>query len=283
MNFFDTCALLDLKQDVFDSNFLISNITLSELEEIKTSKNKDEQIKASAREVLRLLANNEKKYDIAIYHNSLDEKLKEQGLLINNDSRIVMTALACAETRHDITFYTSDLSCKGIAKVLGLDVKLTQEEIKEDNYTGYKEIVMSDEEIDLFYREILNKHDNHFQLKDNEYLLILNKENEVIDKYKWNKTEGYQKVNYIKINTKAFGKIAPKNQDPYQQLALDSIFSNQVTVLRGRAGTGKSWLSLGCLMAMLEKGTIDKIIIFCNTVAVRGAAKLGSTIGVRLK
>ena len=59
------------------------------------------------------------------------------------------------------------------------------------------------------------------------------------------------------------------------------MLSNQITVMRGGAGTGKSYLALGYLMTQLEKGKIDRIIIFCNTVAVRGAAKLGYYPGTR--
>lgn len=50
-------------------------------------------------------------------------------------------------------------------------------------------------------------------------------------------------------------------------------------MLHGTAGTGKSLLALGFLFYCLEKGKIDKIIIFCNPVAARGAAKLGFTPG----
>ena len=56
---------------------------------------------------------------------------------------------------------------------------------------------------------------------------------------------------------------------------------NQLTVLRGPAGTGKSYLSMGFLMDRLEKGAIDKIIVFCNTVATAGAARLGFYPGSR--
>ncbi len=50
-------------------------------------------------------------------------------------------------------------------------------------------------------------------------------------------------------------------------------------MLHGPAGTGKSYLALGFLFYCLEKGKIDKIVIFCNPVAARGAAKLGFTPG----
>ena len=70
-----------------------------------------------------------------------------------------------------------------------------------------------------------------------------------------------------------FGKISPK--DDYQILALDSFHNNKITMIEGRAGSGKSLLSLCYLFEQLEKGKIDKIIVFCNTIAAAGAAKLG--------
>ena len=52
-------------------------------------------------------------------------------------------------------------------------------------------------------------------------------------------------------------------------------------MIKGPAGTGKSHLAVGYLFHLLEKGKIDKIIIFCNTVATRNAAKLGFYPGSR--
>ena len=52
-------------------------------------------------------------------------------------------------------------------------------------------------------------------------------------------------------------------------------------MLRGAAGTGKSYLGLGLLFDKLEHNEIDKIIIFCNTVATAGSAKLGYYPGSR--
>jgi predicted ribonuclease YlaK len=62
---------------------------------------------------------------------------------------------------------------------------------------------------------------------------------------------------------------------------MDSLHNNQITVMRGKAGSGKSYLGLSYLFSQLEKGKIDSIVIFCNTVAVRGAAKLGFYPGSR--
>ena len=52
-------------------------------------------------------------------------------------------------------------------------------------------------------------------------------------------------------------------------------------MLKGPAGTGKTYLALGFLLHMLDRGQIDKVIIFCNTVATKNSAKLGFYPGSR--
>jgi len=58
-------------------------------------------------------------------------------------------------------------------------------------------------------------------------------------------------------------------------MAIDSFLNNKITMLKGPAGTGKSQLSIAYLLSMLERGKIDKIIVFCNPVATRNSARLG--------
>ena len=55
--FYDTCALLEAQQTIFENEgkILISNITINELEDIKTSGRKDEETKYAARKLLHLL------------------------------------------------------------------------------------------------------------------------------------------------------------------------------------------------------------------------------------
>ena len=43
----------------------------------------------------------------------------------------------------------------------------------------------------------------------------------------------------------------------------------------GRPGSGKSLLALSFLFYLLDKGEIDRIIVFCNPVVAKNAAKLG--------
>ena len=43
--------------------------------------------------------------------------------------------------------------------------------------------------------------------------------------------------------------------------------------------THNTYLAFSHMFSLLETGKIDKIIIFCNTVATKGSAKLGLIIG----
>ena len=69
--------------------------------------------------------------------------------------------------------------------------------------------------------------------------------------------------------------------DTYQMLLADSLANNTITMVKGPAGSGKTYLSLGYLMHLLENHKIDKIIVFCNTVATKDSAKLGYYPGSR--
>lgn len=72
-----------------------------------------------------------------------------------------------------------------------------------------------------------------------------------------------------------------KPLDIYQKLLFDSLSNNLITMARGPAGSGKSYISLAYLMSEVEHGKLDKIIIFCNTVATANSAKLGFYPGSR--
>lgn len=280
--FYDTNALLSLQKKIFEieQKFYISNITLNELENIKTSGTKDEEVRYKARCLIRLLEENEDKYEIILYKEYFNEKLKAFNLPPSEDCKIVISAYELQEEEDiEIVFITKDLICKQIAKSLGLKTSYINIE-NEENYTGFKLIEMSDKELADFYINYADNN-NSYGLLENEYIIIKSiSEDKIVDKYKW-KDGRYCPISFTKAESKMFGKIAPKNGDIYQQLALDSLENNQITMLRGAAGTGKSYLALGYLISQLEHGKIDKIIIFVNNIAVRGAAKLGFYPGTK--
>ena len=278
MNFYDTCSLLDLGCEVFETNdlFYISSITLKELENIKSNKNKTEDLRFKCRKILRLLNENVDKYKIISYHYDWDSEFITlyPSLTVNDDSRIILTAKKVSREVPSLVFVTNDFSCRISAFDVGLKVSYLQDE--EDYYRGYKEIQLKhDEEYLNFAEKVLDRTQNYFDLKLNEYLLVKDEKGEIFDIYKYCQ-KGIDQLtgkNYPEFKSKMFGITKPK--DYYQQIAMDSLLSNRITLLRGPAGSGKSWLAMTYLFSLLEKGTIDHIVIFCNTVATAGAAKLG--------
>lgn len=174
IKFYDTCSLLDLQDKLFQSEekFYISTITLKELEQIKTSVTKDEEIKWSARKLLRLLNNNRDKYHVSRYSTIIgDPIIKEFGLLPNNDGQIIAQVYNLQKTFPDLEFFTGDLSCKENAEGIGILSHYT-EECEEEKYTGYKYIEMNNDELANFYNIILSTNQNPYNLLTNEYLLI---------------------------------------------------------------------------------------------------------------
>ena len=275
--FYDTCALLDQGKLVFENKqpFYISTITLKELEYIKSSALKDQEIKYRARQLIELLAQYEAYYTVVLYENKWDTDLKNYSFLPdNNDGRIILSALKLQEQKTStVNFITTDYFCKRIAAAAGLKVDYVSN--NDTPYTGYIEIKTSSNiELEDVYSKIYSSpNTNPFQLLYNQYLLVKDAQNKIIDCYKYN-GEAYLRVpDFYVLENKQFGKLKPK--DAYQLIAIDSLTHNKITVLRGPAGSGKSYLALSFLFSQYEKGKIDKIIIFCNTVAARGAAKLG--------
>ena len=281
MFFYDTCSLLNnysiIFKNISSSPFVVSNITLMELEEIKNSSRKDDNIKFKAKKVSQLLNFYYGKYTIVNYEREWDETYLKTipFLLDNNDSRIVISAYVYSERHPDICFVTDDVNCNNLAKCLGLTTNsLTTKE--DAAYTGYKIITCyNEDELAEVYNKVYSG--EHFDLLPNQYLVI-RQDDKDIDCYVLRDNKLIQ-VQFNTFKSKMLGEIKPI--DLYQKLAVDSLQHNTLTMLRGAAGTGKSYLGLGFLFDRLEAGIIDKIIIFCNTVATAGSAKLGYYPGSR--
>lgn len=130
-----------------------------------------------------------------------------------------------------------------------------------------------------FYQDLKS---NNLKLLINEYLIIKDENGEVKDKLRWDGNE-FQHVKFPTIKSTLFGQVKPYNGDEYQQLALDSLANNKITMLKGPAGTGKSYIAIGYMLWLLEKHKIDRIVIFANPTPTANAAKLGFLPGTQLE
>lgn len=157
-HFYDTSSLLKRASNLFDieENIVISTITLQELEKIKSSADKEPSVRAATRQVLNKLHEHPKGYEVAIYNNE-DEILlpiKKMMLPINNDTKILASAIAYDNMYHpdETIFYTNDISLQVIANLFfGEDSVRWIPDEESDEYLGYKEIVMDEDEMAQFY------------------------------------------------------------------------------------------------------------------------------------
>ena len=278
--FYDTSSLLLLSDEELCEKFIISSVTLAELENIKTSRNKDYEVKMAARHVLRKLTEEARNYEVVIYQPSHLELLKDYHFEVNDDIRILADALWADRNiaPDDITFVTNDLALTMIANLYFGSDSIQHIIPKEDDYTGFKEVRMNENEMTAFYME---PNDNCFNLLQNEYLIVREADtNNIVDRLCWTGSE-YRHLNYNNFKSKWFGDVRPMQGDTYQMLAADCLANNQITMLKGPAGSGKTYLALAYLLHKLDRGKLDKIIVFCNTVATKGSAKLGYLPGDR--
>ena len=268
---YDTCSLLAEidNDDLFAERFYVSSISLHELENIKTSKNKIEDVRYKARKISHLLDEHCNDYDVVVYNFEISDYIVGTlGLDATiPDNQIVGTAKYISE-KEDVIFVTNDICLKNIARYLELDV-CSVENNNLGEYKGFIEKSLSEKEMAYFYEHISQ---NIYGLLTNEYLIIKNDKNEVVDTLKWD-GEMYEAVRCKPFKSNMFGTLKPL--DEVQSCAMDSINCNDITVLYGKAGSGKTTLPLNYIMQGLEKGKIKKLYVIYSFEPLKGAKTLG--------
>ena len=268
MKFYDTNTILKLQDKIFEEDFIISSVTLQELEHIKVSRNKDDQVKYEARKALHLLDDNSDKYDVVVYDNAIENYILGKNMEITPDTKIVGSC-AFIKAMKDVVFVTDDIACKMIArKIFNLTVKGVNNE-PVDIYKGYREISLDEQEMAHFYQ---NLSENVLGLLTNEYLLLKDCDGNIVDKLKWD-GEAYQTIRSKPYKSNMFGTLKPL--DDIQSFAMDSINTNDITVLYGKAGSGKTTLPLNYIMQEIEKGRYKKCYIVYSYEPLKGAKTLG--------
>lgn len=279
--FLDTNALLNLQSKAFQEEFVVSQKTLEEIEHIKVSGNKDAEIKYRARYVAHLLDEHYGEYKVAIVDSFTEEEYKSRSLVESPDNIILATAEQyIARTGEEVIFVTDDINVKVVAKnIFKFNTKGTKELnlTKEiEKYKGYTEIALTDDEVNSF---IINKEHNIAFMNNldgdfliNQYVTITDSEGNAFDKFRYTEN-GFERVKDTSLKSSYFDRIKPK--DVYQACAIDSILNNNLTAISGKAGSGKSLLSLASIMKLVDSGKYEKVIIMHNPTKARGASDMG--------
>ena len=145
-----------------------------------------------------------------------------------------------------------------------------------DEYFGFHETVLSDEQMASFYAD--NKAFGNLGCLTNEYLVIKDNNGKTVDQYRWNGAE-FVRASFKQINSRFLGKVKPRNLQ--QQLALDLLYCPDITVkiLVGKFGTGKDYLMSSAAIDLVEKGKFDKIVWVRNNIEVKNSKPIGHLPG----
>lgn len=266
MRFFDTSSLLEDCSDL--SDVVISSISIQELENIKTSSRRDNEIKAKSRKAVREIERQNVR--IITYNPDWDDILTNgYGIEANNDNRIILTAFFTSEDVDCIC--SEDYLFRFIAKsIFNLETKSIKRN-NSDEYVGYIDITVTEKELSYLYS---NKTENKFNLLTNQYAILRFSNGEIVDKIKWNGYE-YVPISVSKIGNDFMGKVKPINEE--QCLAFDLIQDDRITikVLTGEMGTGKDFCMVSHAVQKLKDHTIDKIVLVRNNIEVKDSKEFG--------
>lgn len=280
---YDTSALLDLSDSlVLDKDCYISVLVINELENIKTSFHKDNDIKMRARQVVRLLQQEQFTTNLKV-SAKIDKMVKKYASILpdNTDSRILLEACLNCKHYNEVHFYTGDLTLYLFGKNLfnhhnNFYVHLTSETSKKRFWDGFKEIIPTDEQWTKLYD--LNNHTNFFNLKINEYAILYKDNNSPKAICRWD-GENYVQLGYKPIKSMLLGHIEPRNLE--QKCYFDLLQNPDIPIVNciGKNGSGKTFLAIAAGLDMIDNGTYSKLIYIRNNFGVENTKDPGALPG----
>lgn len=224
IKFFDTNALLALKETAFEDFFACSHKTLEEIENIKTSGRKDEEVKYRARKLARLFDSNSNYKVCNFNYSDIVELIGSKGIELSPDSIIVAEAYLYSKD-NDIEFVTDDINCKNIAKnIFGLNVASVSN-MEGNIYKGYIQIEGTTDEIN---EQMLNLDYNKIYM--NEYCIIHN-----LDDDRWTEMR-YNGEVFETLRLPSSKTIKGKNS--LQRCALDALLNKDIGIVAILGGYG---------------------------------------------
>ncbi len=141
-------------------------------------------------------------------------------------------------------------------------------------YTGWKVWYPTDAELADFYME----QKEPFDLLQNEYLLIYDKDDTLIDTY-CKEGDHLRKFGHGAIQPKPKTIINAKNSE--QKCAFDLVHNYDVTVklITGTWGSGKTFILVSAALEALSKNKFERIVWIRNNVDVKDTKDLGALPG----
>jgi PhoH-like ATPase len=270
----DTNVLLNNPEVLDEYEVIIPSHVNREIEHLELTRKQDRTLQWQIRRIKRLLD----KYDCPFIN------IKDYKFTLDNELDPQYTDNILLQAAYDEGYgmITNDRLLRQKCRQFGIEV-IKVETSSYVEHKGFKEVFMTPDELKKIH---LNLGINQFDLMTNEYIIINDDiDGELLDIMKWN-GEHLISLRDKKgklgrgFKTSQFGDFSPR--DEQQIMAVDSILSNQLTSIRGRAGSGKSLLSLSTAWYLVEREKY-KLVIFVNPTPLRDSQELGFYKGDRLE
>ena len=277
IDYFDTSAIL-ANGKLLDKESYVSHFVVSELEEIKNSSVKDEQVKARARQATRALIANPQCRTYNLDLQKIERVRKNRKWLPDNmDGRIIAEAILLQkETGANICFWTADYNMKLFAEAEDFYINFVTQDciLNKEPWCGWGKYYPSVDEMASLYS---NPQINTLGAKTNEYCTIF-EGSDLKDILRWD-GNNYTKLNYRSFKSALGSKVEPRNTE--QKMLFDLLQNRNVPIklCLGRFGSGKSYLMLAHALNLIQKGEFDRIVFVKNNIQVKDTKDLGALPG----
>lgn len=268
----DTSVLLYHEDSIHafpDCNVIIPMVVLEELDNFKTRK---DSVGNAARYVNRFLDGLRGKGSffegIELDNKELifiSSKYEEITSLDNNknDNKILGTAKYFSDKHDDVCLLTKDIALRIKADALGISSENYFKEKAKVNrknaYTGVSVIDVHDNEISMFYEDgFIDCYENFFELEENEFVVMKNPNSKSSALGRFYKN----KINKLKYAGKdGINGIKARNKE--QRFSLDVLMDPNISMvtITGKAGSGKTLLSIVTSINQLIEGRYKKLIV----------------------
>lgn len=274
--FLDTSAILNKGLYTYRQSY-ISPLTLSELENIKTSKIKDEDIKYRARVATRYIIQSDCIHVSLLPIKTIERALRRFDFLENiNDHKIIINAELLGK-KDTVYFVTSDATQYLLAQQMPhLQVIFLQDTENENDsttseYCGWGKYYPDERQMNFLYSDpkinILGCHINEFaEIFENDKLK---------DILFWDGNQ-YQPLTYHNIKNHYLGEtIIPRNTEQKMACALLQNQNIKVKLLTSAWGGGKTLLALNYALEQIGRGIYQKLVFIRNNIIAAGTKDIG--------
>ena len=144
-----------------------------------------------------------------------------------------------------------------------------------EQYTGYKELQLTDEQLNEMY--CYGKIDG-YEFLENEYLIAKDEKGRILDKLVCRNGK-LEEVRYASFKNTYTGTLKPRNE--HQELAFEMLKNPHITVklITGTWGTGKTMALVVAALEAVQRGEFEKIIWVRNNIQVKDTDQLGALPG----